>query len=272
MSDWNPRKLAGEPAFAPLADLLLALPVDRLPGCEDLNALAGPRLLNARGMPVRFGEPLAGSDAPGYERRVLEEGVVSTRPGNLHDLFNALVWLAFPSTKAALNALHVREMAAEAGVRGTARDVLTLFDEGGMLVASSDDTLDALLAGFQWKALFWERRGDVRARLRFFTFGHSIYEKAVSPYKGVTTKVVFVRVDPAFMQWGMQAQRDWLDAAATRHFGDPRSLASTRALPPLPVLGIPGWTPDNEDPAYYDDQAHFRSGRRKPGGVMHWES
>ena len=40
------------------------------------------------------------------------------------------------------------------------------------------------------------------------------------------------------------------------------SLQSTRALAPLPVLGIPGWVADNEDPRYYDDTSHFRPGRR----------
>jgi hypothetical protein len=35
---------------------------------------------------------------------------VATRPCNRHDYFNALAWLAFPHAKAALNAIHVREL------------------------------------------------------------------------------------------------------------------------------------------------------------------
>ncbi|HLO65211.1 MAG TPA: DUF3025 domain-containing protein, partial [Azonexus sp.] len=31
---------------------------------------------------------------------------------------------------------------------------------------------------------------------------------------------------------------------------------------PLPLLGIPGVTPENENPAYYDDTWQFRPGRR----------
>jgi len=30
----------------------------------------------------------------------------------------------------------------------------------------------------------------------------------------------------------------------------------------LPLLGIPGVTPENADPAYYDDTWQFRPGRR----------
>jgi hypothetical protein len=36
-----------------------------------------------------------------------------------------------------------------------------------------------------------------------------------------------------------------------------------RDLQPLPLLGIPGLVPDNDDPAYYDDTWQFRSGRQE---------
>jgi len=35
-----------------------------------------------------------------------------------------------------------------------------------------------------------------------------------------------------------------------------------RELSPLPVLGVPGWWPDNERESFYDDADYFRSGRR----------
>jgi hypothetical protein len=38
--------------------------------------------------------------------------------------------------------------------------------------------------------------------------------------------------------------------------------ARPRDFQPLPLLGIPGVTPDSEDPAYYDDTWQFRPGRR----------
>ena len=39
-------------------------------------------------------------------------------------------------------------------------------------------------------------------------------------------------------------------------------LASPRDLAPLPVLGIPGWWPTNDAPAFYDDARYFRPGRQ----------
>ena len=44
-------------------------------------------------------------------------GRVETRPDNLHDFFNALIWLAFPRSKARINAMHAAEIPREGGRR-----------------------------------------------------------------------------------------------------------------------------------------------------------
>ncbi|MCZ7654065.1 MAG: DUF3025 domain-containing protein [Rhodocyclaceae bacterium] len=72
-----------------------------------LNAVLGslpapPRA--ASGVPIRFVLPDGGS--AGYETRVHAQGEVETRPGNWHDFFNALAWLAYPQTKRILNGRH----------------------------------------------------------------------------------------------------------------------------------------------------------------------
>ncbi|MFG5409680.1 DUF3025 domain-containing protein [Piscinibacter sakaiensis] len=66
----------------------------------------------------------------GYEAWIAAERAVPTRD-DLHDLFNGLVWLAFPALKWALNRRQASEIAGR-GVgprRGAWRDALTLFDE-----------------------------------------------------------------------------------------------------------------------------------------------
>ena len=50
---------------------------------------------------------------PYYEVHLFETGQVQTRPDNRHDLFNALAWLAFPRTKARINAMHAAEIPRE---------------------------------------------------------------------------------------------------------------------------------------------------------------
>jgi len=251
--------------FTALTPLLGRLPPDRLPRHGELNALTVPSVVSGGGAPIRFVAPEAPSrKLPGhYEAHVFETGKVQTRPDNWHDLFNALVWLTFPKTKAGLNRHHYEEIRTRSGeaLRGTARDVLTLFDEGGIVVASADTELSALLFEFQWKELFWRRRAEVLRSMRFYVFGHAIYEKALEPYKGVTAKALILDVAPALLEAPLERQLSELDARTANYFSGTQALTSTRNLSPLPILGIPGWEPANEHEAYYDDRAQFRSAR-----------
>ena len=107
-------------------------------------------------MPLRFVPPSPAD--PYYELHVHESGCVATRHGNWHDLFNALAWLAFPRTKAAINALHAAQIPREGKRRGRLRDMLTLFDEGGAIVLCADAELESMIRGFRWRELFWDCR------------------------------------------------------------------------------------------------------------------
>jgi len=252
------------PVFAPLRALLGGLPQDRFPRLEELNALASPAVVSGGGAPIRFVPPAAPSReiSAQYEVRIFETGAVQTRPDNWHDLFNALVWLAFSKTKAVLNGHHCEQIKLRRGesLRGTARDVLTLFDEGGIVVASADAGLSDLLRDFRWKELFWGRREAVRRSMRFYVFGHALYEKALLPYQGVTAKALIVPVEPDRLVAPVADQIVELDARAAEYFSGSEALISTRKLPPLPILGIPGWDPGNTREAYYDDTSQFRPG------------
>jgi len=265
---WDRGALLAAPPFAAVRALLARLPETGFPTLEMLNALAHERaVVSGGGAPLRFVAALAtaGAIGPPYEVRVFETGEVPTRAANWHDLFNALAWLAYPRTKAVVNRRHYEEIGRRRGdaTRGTARDVLTLFDEGGVLVACAEPSLAALLRGFRWKELFWQRRREVTAQMRFHVFGHAILERALAPFRGVTAKALIVDVDAAVIAGPADALGTLLDARAAEYFAGPGALASTRTLAPLPVLGIPGWTPDNENPAYYDDVEQFRPGRRR---------
>jgi hypothetical protein len=253
------------PIFAALTPLIGRLPPHRFPRHDELNALADPEVVSGGGAPIRF-VPLAAPSrefSAQYEVRIFKTGEVQTRADNWHDLFNALVWLAFPRTKAVLNRHHCEEIRAHCGerLRGTARDVLTLFDEGGIVVAPADAELPALLRDFRWKELFWRRRAEVLRSMRFYVFGHAIYEKALEPYKGVTAKALIVDTAPGLLDAPMELQLSELDARAADYFSGPQALASTRSLPPLPILGIPGWDPSNSREKYYDDPSQFRPRR-----------
>jgi len=262
---WNRWELLASPAFATLSPLIEQLPEDHFPTLAQLNRMCDEReVVSGGGVPVEFVPQEAKTDEP-YETRVYSRGKVLTRSQNWHDLFNALVWVTFPRSKAAINRHHYREMLARQGegLRGTPRDVLTLFDEGGVIVVSSEAELGTLLREFKWKELFWQRRSEVIESMRFYVFGHSIYEKALQPYKGITAKTVIFDVPAHELDRPLTQQLATLDARLAKYFSEPKSLTATEAYAPLPGLGIPGWTADNEDERYYDDTQHFRPGRRQ---------
>jgi hypothetical protein len=92
-----------------------------------------------------------------------------------------------------------------------------------------------------------------------------MYEALLKPFRGLTAKAVLYTVSEDWLTLdarGLNAAVDGLLAAdlASGRYTRPRDFQ------PLPLLGIPGSTPDNEDPAYYDDTWQFRPGRRAKQG------
>jgi len=267
---WEPGFLLRSPvleslraAAAPLADL------PAWPGHDEINTLppgpAGwPR--NTRGLPIRFVPPPGpGQAQPPYENEIAVSGRVPTRGGNWHDLFNALVWISFPRSKAALNARHcaAREARAEASRRSPVEDALAGFDESGVAVACSDAELEALLRGFRWRELFCAHRARVGAGMGFFLFGHGLSEAALRPYIGITGKAIIVPVPGSFTSHSPAAQLDRLDLALAAVIADPGRLLAPRELAPLPLLGVPGWWAANEAEDFYGNRDYFRPGRRQ---------
>ena len=237
-----------------------------VPDIASLNRLAAsiqPAVTTASGKALRFAVPATGPATLGYEARIFATGAVPTRPGNTHDLFNALVWLTFPLTKAALNERHmtVQRAVSHSANRTPVQDALTLFDECGVIVASDRPDLLALIASFQWKQLFWQRRHEIEQHMKFFLFGHGLMEQLLNPYIGLTGKAILITVEPAWLQATPDVARRHIDAACRALIASAGILSHGRDPVPLPVLGIPGWAAENRDEAYYDNARYFRPGR-----------
>ena len=252
------------PVYAPLRPVLERLRRDRWPTHEELTKAAA-NVTTSRGKPVRFIPPREADDRERryYELHIAETGEVETRPDNWHDLFNALAWITYPRSKAAINAQHAAILEergeAEAKRRGPERDALTLFDEGGVAVISSDPSFFDLIRDFEWKRLFWERRDDLARHVRFLGFGHALFETSLDPHIGMVAKTVFIPVDALPAEAALTAV---VDRALVVHFKDRRNFPSARAMAPMPVLGIPGWHPGTADESFYDDRKHFRPSTR----------
>lgn len=256
----------GHPAFDSIQGALSALGNQHWPTLDALNALAhGKR--NFRNLPIRFVEPDCGNAAARhYELCIATQGQIATRQ-TWHDLFNAAAWLTFPRAKAAISEMHSRIIEqrgdAELKTRSRDRDVLTLFDEGGAIVVSEDAQLLELVKGFGWKELFWQQRRAVAGQMRVYLFGHSLFEKMLAPFMGITAKALCIEVAPGWLKQEHDIQIAELDARLAEHFIDQRNLVSTRLQSPFPVLGLPGWHPQAGNESFYDDQSYFRPGYKR---------
>jgi len=176
-----------------------------------------------------------------YEAFIARTASVPTRD-NLHDFFNGLVWWRFSGLKRRLNRLQADHIALHGvgAARGRLRDAATLFDENAALLLAPRALVDVLRER-DWRRLFIDERA-LWQQCSLTLFGHALLEKLVQPRKAITAHAWLVAdgEDPA------------AELSAAR-------LASKPFLA-LPVLGVPGWWPDNDDPGFYDDASVFRPG------------
>ena len=251
----------------PLSAFLQAWFVDGAPDLARLNAIARQRgLVTGGGIALRFVEPSGGSDQ--YEECAYLTGKIATRPGNRHDVFNALVWLTWPLAKAALNRRHFAALMQARGAgrveRGATRDALTQFDECGVVIAGCCPELWQGLCAHRWREVFVGRRKELSRSTRFLVFGHASHDALAAPFVGLCGKALFVEVDAAWLELPEAEARTTLDIRLATLF-DTAEFAP-RDWQPLPLLGIPGATEDNEQPDYYDDTRQFRPPRTMRAG------
>ncbi|MEW5755748.1 MAG: DUF3025 domain-containing protein [Pseudomonadota bacterium] len=274
LSDWDPNFIDRSPLFEPLGPLAaLFSRFEHWPGLADYQRIlaAWPHPIKTLGgMPLKIvaqdGKPP--SFEHHYAPRIYLTGEIQTRTENWHDFFQYLSWFMFPNTKALINATHIphaRNRIAGGGALGRRtpiENMLSLFDEGGAVIVSSDPSLLALIRAFRWKELLWQRRDDVMHRLQCITFGHAMYEKALSPYLGMTANAILLECEEDFLGLDWPAKWAWLDDRLVAMLRDSTHLTQPKDLAPFPILGMPGWDAANESEAFYDNTRYFRPGRR----------
>jgi len=191
-----------------------------------------------------------------YERLV-QTGHIPTRDIS-HDWYNGQVWLAFPKVKQLINALHVRDAGSclerpdrlPANGRSRLRDALTLFDESGALLLTTEWSLCTALLQHDWKTLLLDQRETWSARAKVLLLGHGLLDSMSKAHKGLCAKVVPVLVPTLDMELP-ELQRLMLLVV--------EQLRAPGNLSPLPVMGVPGWFRDSETPGFYEDSAVYRA-------------
>lgn len=219
-------------------------------------------LRNHAGLPLCFVPQSALPEGTAYEAFIGATGQVPTRD-NLHDFFNGLVWQTFPLIKRRLNALQAAQI-AQAGIgksRGPARDAATIFDENAALLmvreGAAGRALVEELRAHQWLAALYEKRAMFGPDVHIWLFGHALMEKLVAPRKAITAHTLVIFAGDDVFALAPDAQRAWVDEYVASGLA---AGLSTASFTPLPVLGVPGWWP-GQDQDFYLDAAVFRPKR-----------
>jgi len=207
---WDPRRLTVRPALEPLAELLAELgELSDFPTPEALGAWVDQsRQARAPELaPLHFSAPKPkprrhkrGAVEVGelYDGWIAEKRQVPCLPKSYHDLFNALMFKAFPRSKRALHARQYEALSGWAepgaprlpGRRTREQDALTLFDEGGSVV----------LCPTSLAARFHEGETlGLEAGVRVVVFGHALLEHLSDGQVGLrsTARVLWVDEVPA---------------------------------------------------------------------------
>lgn len=182
---------ATSPLFAPFEPILSQISrQDTWPTTEDYTALVA-RVRETRGLDLpalRFAsqskKPRRAKRGPVvldelYDGSIALKGEVPCLTASYHDLFNAVIFAAFPLAKHALHARQFRALERRVTpgaprlpeARTREQDALTVFDEGGSVVLVSEAFHARWRAGESWTAL------DVESdQAQVWFFGHALLE------------------------------------------------------------------------------------------------
>lgn len=224
-------------------------------------------------------------EGQGYEQFIGTTGKIPTRD-NLHDLFNGSIWLTFPKTKALLNYHHMLEIMADSdsnsnsqsnqdkkSQRGRVRDTITVFDENGAVLVTSDPSIGKALIDFDWQNSLvkpresWDKPDahNKDAKAAVYIFGHALLEQLICPRKPLCAHSVVINVAPDFFRLSTAERIRYLDNKLSDYMDDllSQDTVTPRQLAPLPILGVPHFWSDNSEVGFYEDSFVFRSGRHR---------
>lgn len=205
-------------------------------------------------------------DADGryYEDFIAQSQQIPMRLHNWHDLFGALIWCLFPKSKQQMNQLHVAQIQQFGNKeRSRVRHKLTLLDECGVVLCikpSQRFVLD-LLRDHQWTQAFYQHQ-SLWDELEPIIFGHANYEMATRPFIGLTGKLWCIELPEQHQPLTGIKGYNFVDNLLVKQLVQVELLLDNQQLSPLPLLGVPGWYPQ-QDQAFYADTSYFRPKRQK---------
>ncbi len=228
---WEPRFAAVSPWFWPVAGAAARFEsFTAWPSTADFDRMHAELTADKGVGALRFGDNVRRQDkrVDGrvnldalYDARITKHGEVPSRTQDWHDFFNALCFSTFPRAK---RVLHARQYAILQqriepdatrlpGARTREQDALTLFDEGGVVIATDRAAHDHLLqiepaqrhlalqtvvARVAEEPTRVVNAGD--GRVSVVPFGHALFEHLIEGLRcpgGCTQVVVISQLDAA---------------------------------------------------------------------------
>ena len=190
----------------------------------------------------------------GYEGFIEKTRTIPTRH-NWHDWFNAFIWSQFPSTKLQLNQWHVKDIKINGlHPRSRYRDRITHWDECGVvLLHTKGCDIPNLLSQHQWYEAFYGNQAQWGINCKAVIFGHAMYESLLNPFIGLTAKFIPIEVSQSIIAEPSSQNLEEIDHRLLKHLS---YWQFSTKISPLPVLGVPGWYP-NQDKAFYQNTQYF---------------
>jgi hypothetical protein len=209
---WDPKFCERSPWFWPLAAAAARFESFRdWPSRDQLGWAYAAIAIENGAEPLRFGENVRKQERVGseglvldrlYDGRIACQSEVPTRERDWHDFFNALCFMTFPRAKRALHRrqFHVISQRVAPGetrlppARTPEQDALTLFDEGGAVVAAESPAYAPLAAASDADRPELLRRFTELGQARVIPFGHALFEHLVEGLRcpGGSTRLVSV--------------------------------------------------------------------------------
>lgn len=239
-----------------------------------LNASLNNPIYNTQCHAIKFVTQDSLPSHTAYESFIAQGGQIPTRD-NYHDLLGGLIWLNYPKIKAVLNHLHTLDIIHN-GItchRSALRNALTLFDENGGIVVSSNPNILRSLQNFDWENVLFhqcERWQPPSQCVQFFPFGHALLEKLITPRKNICSHVLLVLSEQEFFELPLYQQRQKIDALlAKRLLAEYEDLLVSKNFQPLPVLGIANFCQENRQLEFYQDKQVFRPPREQKAMILY---
>lgn len=248
---WSPlfhEEFAGFSSIAPYWQQIMSSFTTDFPHVDDFNALRTQHSFTF----------VTQTKDMKYDAEILELNRIPMRPNSWHDFFNNLTWLLWPQLKRSIMeriGIEIRRRTSNA--RTARQDLLTHLDECGIVLCSSRDEIFDDVNNHSWKKLFFDTK-DLLMTCEALIIGHGIFEKALSPYIGMTAKAIFISVQPDFFSKPYEEKMRFIDNYLAAYVVSEDFPESPKSLAPFPLLGWPGWWPANEDEAFFNNEKYFR--------------